>query len=418
MTRIAILNVKYSPNLGDGVIADCLEHELSQIDGDWQVHSVDLAGREGFGSGLDAGRNLVLQVLDALPLPVRQIGISAALKALVNFRYRPVWRSKLAGSDCVIVGGGQLIADTDLNFPIKLDVALAEVARLKRPVAVFGVGVSRAMSRPARRLFERSLRKNRVVHVAVRDAASRENWNDQLATASVPRASLCRDPGLLAGEVYPTQPSVEIRERPLVGIGIVNSRTLWRHAGDDYPIVGERLYDAWVQLARGLMARGFDVSLFTNGPHDDEAVLDQVFGAIDDPRAQRAARPRRPADLAATIRSFDAVISHRLHANILAYAFKIPHVGCVWDPKVEAFFRSVGRDDFVAELGQAEPAEICTLLEKALEQGIDPATHAKVVADTKLAVRACAGAMAASLGRPSQASPIKGREFGRGATCP
>jgi polysaccharide pyruvyl transferase WcaK-like protein len=173
-----------------------------------------------------------------------------------------------------------------------------------------------------------------------------------------------------------------------------------------------------VQLARELLARGFDVSLFTNGPHDDEEVLDLVMGAIDDQRVKRAVRPHRPAELAAVIRSFDAVISHRLHANILAYAFRIPHVGCAWDPKVDAFFCSVGRDDFVAELGRVGPAEICTLLERALEQGIDPATHAKVVADTKLAIRACAGAMAASLDRRSQAAAIRDREFGRDATCP
>lgn len=418
MTRIAILNVKYSPNLGDGVIAECLEHELSQIDNAWEVQSVDLAGREHFGHGLDAGRNMVLKVLDALPPLVRRIGISLALNALVTFRYRPAWRRKLAGSDCVIVGGGQLIADTDLNFPIKLDGALTEVARLNRPIAVFGVGVSRGMSQPAKRLFERSLRRSRIVHVAVRDNASRENWNAQLATAHVPGASLCRDPGLLAGEVYPQEFPDEARVRPLVGIGIVNSRTLQRHAVDGASVGGERLCDAWVQLARELLARGFDVSLFTNGPHDDEEILDLVLSAIDDPRVQRAARPHRPAELAAMIRSFDAVISHRLHANILAYAFRIPHVGCAWDPKVDAFFRSVGRDGFVAELGRAEPAEICTLLEKALAQGIDPETHAKVVAETKLAVGACAGAMAASLGRLSQAAAIRGLEFGRDATCP
>lgn len=418
MIRVAILNVKYSPNLGDGIIAECLESELSKTGHGLTVRSVDLAGREDFGTGLDAGRDFVLRIVDMLPQILRPIVLRLALTAIARFWYRPAWRRKLAGSDWVLIGGGQLIADTDLNFPIKLNAALGEVACLRKPVAVFGVGVAHGLSRSARRLFTTALHDNRVVHVAVRDIASRKNWDSQLACENIPKAFLCRDPGLLAGEVYPGKSSSRSGERPHVGIGIVNPRTLSRHAADSVLIENAKLRDAWVELVRELLACGFEVSLFTNGPGDDEEFLDKVIGEIDDPRVHRSARPLIPGELAARIRSFDAIIAHRLHASILAYAYRIPHVACAWDPKVEAFFRSVGRGDFVVELGETGAEDICRLLAEAIEQGIDPAFHDQVVAETRAAVRKCAEKMGVSMGLLEYSADPKVQEFDQDATCP
>jgi hypothetical protein len=50
--RIALLNVKYSPNLGDGLLSECLEAELAHtfqaIAPGTQVFSIDLAGRRAY----------------------------------------------------------------------------------------------------------------------------------------------------------------------------------------------------------------------------------------------------------------------------------------------------------------------------------------------------------------------------------
>lgn len=418
MTRIALLNVKYSPNLGDGVIAECLENELARVKRGWQVQSIDLAGRETFGSGLDAGRDLIFKFLDTLPLAISKIALRVALTVLVHMKYRPAWRRKLAGTDCVLVGGGQLIADADLNFPIKLGGALTEVARLRRPVAVFGVGVSGDLSGTALRIFDQFLRANRIAHVAVRDAASQDSWDRQLASAGIPRAELCRDPGLLAADLYPPKVSPRSRTRPLVGIGIVNPRTLYRHSADGDAMSIEDARQAWVNLAMRLMGEGFDVSLFTNGPHDDEEFLNTVLDLLADTDVGRSERPYRPSQLAETIQDFDAIISHRLHANILAYAFGIPHIGCAWDPKLEAFFASVGREDFIVELGKTEPGDICELLATALQQGIDPVRKEAVIAETRKAIEDCAIALTASLDPAVTASGIRAREYDRDAACP
>ena len=42
---IVLFNLKYSPNLGDGVGALCLENEMRRHFASWDVRSIDLAGR-------------------------------------------------------------------------------------------------------------------------------------------------------------------------------------------------------------------------------------------------------------------------------------------------------------------------------------------------------------------------------------
>lgn len=404
--RIGLLNVKHSPNLGDGIIAECLETELSRIRPDWQVASIDLAGREEYGTGLDASRGLVLRILEALPGPLRQIATSAALSLLIAARYRPRWRRRLEGTAGVVVGGGQLFADTDLNFPLKLRAALGEVRRAGAHAAVFGVGVAREMSKPARSLFLSGLRKVDLCHLAVRDGASRFNWNRHFSRSGLPEASLCCDPGLLAGEIYPLAEQSE-RDRPLIGLGIVNPRTLDLHSHDDDDFSVRVAREFWVKLAHALLETGLDVSLFTNGPHDDELFLESVLSAASDPRIARAARPRTPSDLAATIAGFDGVAAHRLHACILAYAFRVPHVGLSWDPKLEAFFTSVGRRGYVANHTEGEAAEIAAMVGTALDEGIDPATHARTIATTRHAIEQCAESLERAIGGANAAEPSK-----------
>ena len=110
--KISLLNVKYSPNLGDGIIAECLEHALSQSDEVSDVSSCDLAGRTEFGKGLNGSRQKIRRVFSLMPKGIRQFFMSCVLKALVKFKLRQHYADTLRGSDCVLIGGGQLIRVT------------------------------------------------------------------------------------------------------------------------------------------------------------------------------------------------------------------------------------------------------------------------------------------------------------------
>ena len=105
-------------------------------------------------------------------------------------------------------------------------------------------------------------------------------------------------------------------------------------------------------------------------------------GAITD-----APPPGTPAELAAIISQLSGVVAHRLHACILAYAFRRPIVGLGWDRKLESFFQSVGLDPCFLPAGNLTPQKAGSLLDMALAGGIDPARHAAAVAETRAAIQ-------------------------------
>lgn len=396
MPKIALINVKYSPNLGDGIIAECLEREIARLSGDAQVGSIDLAGRTGFGSGLDKRRGTVLAVLGMLPARLRSMATGLAIRALIALRYRKTWRERLEGVDHAILGGGQLLADADLNFPLKINAALREVGRREIPLAVYGVGVAEELSRPARKLFTGAFGSTRLSYVAVRDQKSKANWSAHFGALGAMEPRLCSDPGLLCRDAFPfSRPSRG--ERPsVIGLGITAPRTLKLHSAGGTHLSGHE--DAavfWIALCKELRARGHEVVLFSNGPADDEALVDEIHAVTRDTGTRRAARPLVPGDLAETIAGLDGVVAHRLHSNIIAYSYRIPNVALRWDRKVEAFMAAVHRDRFVANATAGNASLAAVMIEEAMKLGVDPNWHRQVLEGARSSIGKCLEALTA-----------------------
>ncbi|MBY0421740.1 MAG: hypothetical protein K2Q06_05505, partial [Parvularculaceae bacterium] len=149
--KIALLNVKYSPNLGDGVIAECLEKALGEAMPGADVESVDLAGRVDFAPRQSLLRRAAIATLDALPWPLSDAAARYAVAATLRRTLLPLYAERLAAADALVIGGGQLIADAHLNFPTKIKAALD--AAPKALVALHAVGVDRGFSPEGSRLF-------------------------------------------------------------------------------------------------------------------------------------------------------------------------------------------------------------------------------------------------------------------------
>jgi polysaccharide pyruvyl transferase WcaK-like protein len=367
--KIAIFNVKFSRNLGDGLLSECLEAELRLQDVGIEPCSLDLAGREAYGEGL-RNRRTALLLLEATPESVRRPLVRAVLGGIVSRTLRPRWRKALRGADAVVVGGGNIFSDADLNFPMKIGGALAEAARAGLPVGVFGVGVSDNWSARGRELFETALSGSQLVHAAVRDDRSRRIWDRNLIPVGVRGAGLCHDPALLASRHFPPAPRAGPRTR--VGLGLTDPLALRYHA----PAGGlsESVMAAWtVELVRILIARGWEVEVFTNGSPEDESYarrLNDRLLVAGMGKLAFAPSFRQPGDLAAFISGLDIVLAHRLHACIAAYSYGVPHVGFTWDPKLDSFFQSVGRADYVVAAGSGATEQVAALCAHALQEGV------------------------------------------------
>ena len=389
--RVAIFNVKYSPNLGDGVIAECLEHALRRCRPGLEVISVDLAGRGSFSQWSGRQRRAILGLMEGANPILRRRFVPLAISLVVRFRLKSGWEARLDGCDFAIIGGGALIADADQNFPIKLSTALALCTKRRIPVAIGHVGVSSRWSEPGRRRFARALKETRLVSLSFRDPASRDAWQEMFGGHGMPSPEVALDPGLLARETYGCRPVTRMTRRPLVGLCITNPMVLRLHGEGPHD---SRYTREWFDgVVRGFVERGDEVVLFTNGSPEDETFKDAIYAGLENKVSVTVAdRPSRPRDLALLIGGLDAVLAHRLHACIVAYSYGVPAVGLKWDAKLVRFFKLTERDDFVLSTGSASPDESVALIHAAMADPPDERVRQRISSEcregiTRLAAR-------------------------------
>ncbi|SCW68427.1 Polysaccharide pyruvyl transferase family protein WcaK [Rhizobium mongolense subsp. loessense] len=368
--KIVVFNVKYSENLGDGILALCIEHGLSQTGGGIEVETVDLAGRHGFGGANSGRRRHLLKLLQRLPKPARRLAVGFVVGRALR-RLRGEWERKIAAADAVVIGGGNLFQDDDLNFPLKIGTVLDCVRRFDRPLAIYAVGVSSDWSVPARRLFAR-IGGVRLLHVSVRDRFAYDSWRRHFPVGPVP--DIIPDPGLLIAQIADTTrvPSAGTT----VAICVTEPVVLTRHASQTGPIpLGDAV--GYHKLVNALIEDGFSVMLFCNGATEDHIFARTIVNEgsmvrhLTSGLLHLADRPADVGELLELLNAADAIVSHRLHACIAAYSLRIAHVGLSWDKKVEGFFRSVGREAYFVDEEYVTVSEIPALLKAALAQGID-----------------------------------------------
>lgn len=402
--KVAIFNVKYSANLGDGIIACCLEAALER-GRDWSVTSIDLAGRWAWNSpAFGRKRALALFVLQKMPRFLRDLVFETLLGRVVRKDLVPRWEEACRRADAVVFGGGQLIQDVDLNFPLKIGAAADVCARKGLPVAVYAVGAAPLHSKKGISLFDRLLRSKKLVYAAARDEASRDVLASRGCTAQV-----CRDPGLLASVTWPVLKPESVG-RPHIGLGITHPLVLAHHGGAACQMPVEGALKRFFDVTKALVERGYCVTCFTNGAGEDEFLKEKLRSSVTDAESEMfiaggagqsvkfARRCETPEDLARLVASFDLVVAHRLHAIIAAYSYAIPSVGLRWDAKLDGFFASIGRGADVIDFDDTCAGVLPALVTARLEDGVDIDTHERVLAECTLGIEELAQALLAAHG--------------------
>ncbi len=387
--KIVVFNVKYSENLGDGLLAECVESALASGRDEIEVETIDLAGRQAFATGHGGRRRFALELLHRLPPGARRRLVRVVLERRLR-ALRGQWDEKVAVADAVVIGGGNLFQDDDLNFPLKIGAVLDCVVRYDRPLAIYAVGVGGHWSEPAYHLFAR-LKQARLVHLSVRDGFAQDNWREHFPDG--PDAKIVRDPGLLI-QASPGQEGVRAPSKgPLtIGLCVTDPIVLHRHGAvqtDGIPFADVEAYRDLIEL---LLDDGQQVVLFCNGAKEDQAFAERIGASVARQRIATSGtldvcrRPRLPIDLIQIIQSLDVVLAHRLHACIAAYALGIPHVGLAWDKKVEGFFNSVGRETYFIKGVSPPPKHVALLLKAAQQEGIEARRHRDTISEARAGI--------------------------------
>jgi len=369
--KIVQFGLRYSPNLGDGVIAECIAHAIKARRPDASVSHIDLSGRQGFGEVVISNRETILAIIDRLPLPLRQALVSWKLRRVLE-RLKPQWQAA-ANADLAVIGGGQIFADANLNFPMKIDAACGLLAKAETTTAVYGVGVARNWTRRGKTLFH-AVARTKLQLVGARDSGSMDAWSAQMEGGPEPELTL--DPGLLAASTYgPVDPG------DAVGLCITDFGLLSHHATGSVAGAAASPESFYIDIVQSAVERGINVCLFCNGAAEDVVLLQKVAAApkvvslIESGAVLVPAMPKTPTELVQIIGACRAVIAHRLHACIVAYSYKRPIVGLGWDAKLESFFKTASVEICFSKEPSLSAKQTVSILETAIANGIDSETH-------------------------------------------
>jgi len=352
--RVLVCGEFYSDNLGDGVIALGMSQLVRLVEPQAVITLFDISGRTAFDTSPASAGNPLRRVLQAVHRGIYSRSrwdagtvnhLRHRFSARIASRYRAL-DAEIADCDQVLIGGGQLLQDNRLMFPLAISTVVATAARHGRPVAFFGVGASDRWSPRGRHLVARALAAPCVTRIVCRDELSAARVRERFPTVAA-RVRSSYDVALA------TQVEAAWRRRrrtDTVGLNLMHPDTIrWTVAGHGMER-GTNAVHFWVRLLQALHAARIPAELFTNGSMADEEFVDVVLTQLERrapgvPSPRRAPRSRTPADLIRTIDGFGAIVAHRLHANIVATILGVPSVALEWDAKVEEFMKYSGQAD-------------------------------------------------------------------------
>ncbi|MEZ5701083.1 MAG: polysaccharide pyruvyl transferase family protein [Burkholderiaceae bacterium] len=361
--RVGLLNVAYSPNLGDGLIAECMRFGLTGGHADLEVVLIDLAGRDDFATGLKK-KQFYGAIQSALPPVLRRLAARVFLELLIRSRLKAFYRGKMSQIDALVVGGGNLIADHDLNFPKKIHAALEAARERHLPVHIWAVGASAGWSKTGARLFRDAFARSDIRSISVRDERSQQLLERLLPTAQKPlEVAVVPDPGLCASLAVPASPPrSSANEAPPFAIGIMSAKELRYHGAT--ALTNDRLIQIYSSIADEMLACGRRVNIFTNGNPDDREFAQRFMQFRENtgqgnPRLTDCSPEiQTPTDLCRFIQAQGGIVAFRMHAVVAAFSYRVPFVALMWDKKVVEFLKQIDKPDCLFEPHSTSAADV------------------------------------------------------------
>lgn len=242
---------------------------------------------------------------------------------------------KIAQSDIVIIGGGQLLQNNNWSFPLDLHLVATILETLNKPLFIVGCGVGGKNWDVLSKFCLRALLKYKNLQgIYVRDEQSIKNLNDNFSVSS----TFIPDPAITIADHLKKDRTLKNSDLRL-GLGIISpsmlnrNKHLVKYSKDDH-------INFWTDMINKLENKGYKLSLFTTGDRSDYFFAEELkskckleFGI----EIELYPNANTLEQLTEQMLSFNKIISMRLHSHIIAYSYQIPSYGVIWDNKVEEF---------------------------------------------------------------------------------
>jgi polysaccharide pyruvyl transferase CsaB len=282
----------------------------------------------------------------------------------------PGIRDEAERSDLMVLGGGGLFQDqqsfdpsailTSTHGGVSHWAGFALLSHLvKRPLAIYGVGVGPLTTDDGRRLTTVSFQAASAA--AVRDSESAQLLGELgihgVRITADPVFMMTADRGI--GLEILAQEQIAV-EAPRIAVAI-------RSWSDDGFVT-----QLAAQLDRLVTAHDAQILFIPlqNSPHrseNDPAIALKVLGQMKHPsRAVIVRGTYTPGDKMSMLATADVVIGMRLHSVVMAAAAGVPVVAMVYDPKVDNTMKALGASDLA--LGVEDLSSLADKVEWAMSE--------------------------------------------------
>jgi len=292
----------------------------------------------------------------------------------------------------LVFGGGQLVLDNNLRFPLDLlrFSLLSQVLNI--PLSVHACGVGSHWTRLGKSILRLGFRIGNIRYISVRDIESQCTLRHLLTGINNVDIDVTIDPAVWAGSVYryrdgsqfiakcaaslPSmsehRPINNSSSKPVIGLNLMADGFI-RRGLDTGSVAYTRaeLITFWKALIRYLLENKRYVVVFSNGAPADELFADEVMQTTIVACSQSLncltrERACMPSELVSIISRCNVVVAHRLHAAIIGFGLGVPVVSLEWDSKVGAFNRAVNRDGYMIKSSTLNPILVANMIDKAL----------------------------------------------------
>lgn len=365
--KVLLLGCYYSPNLGDGVICECVADQIHRAFPEAEITIKDLWNRSAFkkidiyerSSELSARWMTYKWLRCETSRFLMEHGLCdrAEKRRRDMFRQNAKLLEQICSTECdlVVYAGGQMFMDAY----IPLNQAIVEhFTDAGVPVIFNACGIGPAYSGKLRSALSETLGREKVVAISSRDGAGQMN---RLVTTAGKRTEDTFDPALGCSDFYQVKAD-ETSET--VGLGIMWVNRLSPYADCRF----------WHNLILTLEERRIPWKIFINGDGTDAAFARYVIRTL--PNFNKSFEeccvpaPSNPKELVQTVSRFKSIISFRLHSHIIATSLGVPSVAVVWDDKVRLFFEKIGHPERCCSM-KDKPETVLNKLEAAQRKGYD-----------------------------------------------
>lgn len=361
-----------SRNVGDGIIKMameklCQQHHLSAAFRDFTgaavASNVHTAGNAFPVHDKPPARSIPQRVKAAI---LRLSIVNYAIALLFYFtRYRKIAAGyQVENYRQVVIGGGNLLMDNFLNFPLLILRIVQQCEKQRVPVKLFSVGAGKGYSWLAKQIMARIVQSDAVASIVCRDGNT-YSLIKEIGEEEVAQKIICSfDSGL-----YLDRCDALVQRTETIGLGVIAPSVL-RSVAPEHPMSDTRQAIRWWDLLIGELAReigAHHIEIFSNGSAVDNAFAQRLWQTLlpKYPGLSVCTSIRSSSDLIQRIGSYKALAAYRMHAAVTALALDVPVVGFEWDPKVLQMFTYCGKQTAcvaVVDFNASMPRDIVATL--------------------------------------------------------